>query len=287
MNVKEIIRSIRRIELKTRSFSNQNFSGMDKSSSKGLGMNFSEVREYHFGDETRFIDWNVTARYNDPHVKVFEEDREHLNVFFIDVSGSLDFGAKNRSKKRVLIEMFATIAFSCVLNQDKIGVVLFSDEVVKYYEPKKGHKYVWQILKFLIENDFSSSSSDPTVAFTFFQKTKWQKYRVFLLSDLIFSNTNQVISAFKKVKKKNRAYVLKVYDNLELNIPAPGFYQLVNSESGLMSWVNGFSSKAQNEFERVHNEVDQIWTLECKKSKILHCSLSTEDDIFSVLNGFF
>ncbi len=260
---------------------------MNQSSSKGLGMNFSEVREYHFGDETRFIDWNVTARYNNPHVKVFEEDREHVNVFFIDVSGSLDFGEKNRSKRRVLIELFATMAFSCAHNQDKIGAVFFSDQVVKYFEPKKGHKHVWQMLQFLIENEFDSASSDPTVAFTFFQKTKWQKYRVFLFSDLIFSNTNEVIDSFKKVKKKNQAHVVKVYDKLEFSAPVYGFYQLVNAESGISSWFNGFSSKTKKEYKKLHNEIDQIWKKESRKANIHLSSLATDDDIFSKLNGFF
>jgi uncharacterized protein (DUF58 family) len=260
---------------------------MNQSSSKGLGMNFSEVREYHFGDETRFIDWNVTARYNNPHVKVFEEDREHVNVFFIDVSGSLDFGAKTRSKRQVLVELFASMAFSCAHSQDKIGAVFFSDEVVKYFEPKKGHKHVWHMLQFLIENDFNSAASDPTLAFTFFQKTKWQKYRVFLFSDLIFSNTNEVIDAFKKVKKKNQAHVVKVYDKLELMAPLPGFYRLVNAESGISSWVNGFSSKTKKEYKQLHAEIDQLWMKECRKANIHISSLATDDDIFSKLNGFF
>jgi uncharacterized protein (DUF58 family) len=260
---------------------------MNQSSSKGLGMNFSEVREYYFGDETRFIDWNVTARYNNPHVKVFEEDREHVNVFFIDVSGSLDFGSKTRSKRQVLVELFASMAFSCAHGQDKIGAIFFSDEVVKYFEPKKGHKYVWHMLQFLIENDFNSAASDPSVAFTFFQKTKWQKYRAFLFSDLIFSNTNEVIDAFKKVKKKNQAHVVKVYDELELSAPIPGFYQLVNSESGISSWVNGFSSKTKKQYKQLHAEIDELWMKECRKANIHLSSLSTDDDIFSKLNGFF
>ena len=287
MNIKEVIRSVRRIELKTRSFSNQNFSGMNQSSSQGLGMNFSEVREYHFGDETRFIDWNVTARYNNPHVKVFEEDREHVNVFFIDVSSSLDFGEKTRSKRRMLVELFATMMFSCAHNQDKIGAVFFSDEVVKYFEPKKGNKYVWQMLQFLIENDFVYASSDPTVAFAFFQKTRWQKYRTFLFSDLIFSNTDEVIAAFKKVKKKNHAYVVKVYDQFELRSPVSGFYQFVNAESGISSWVNGFSSNTKKEYKMLHNEINQIWISECRKANIHLSFLATDDEIFSKLNGFF
>ena len=260
---------------------------MDQSPSKGLGMNFSEVREYQFGDETRFIDWNVTARYNQPHVKLFEEDREQVNVFFIDVSGSLDFGSKNRSKRLLLIELFATMAFSCTMNQDKIGVVFFSDKVVKYFEPKKGHKHVWHMLKFLIENHFDSASSDPISAFTFFQKTNWRKYRAFLFSDLIFSNTNKVIDAFKKVKKQNQAYVVKVYDELESRVPSPGFYQLVNAESGLSTWVNGFSIKTKEEYKRLHIEIDEVWQMECRKAKILLCSLATNENIFKKLNGFF
>ena len=287
MNLKEIIKSVRRIELKAKSFSNQNFSGLDRSASKGLGMNFSEVREYQLGDETRFIDWNVTARYNNPHVKVFEEEREHVNMFFIDVSGSVDFGGGERTKKRVIIELFATMAFSCSMNQDKIGAVFFSDEVVKYFIPKKGKKHVWTMLKYLIENEFKSKSSDPSSAFDFFQKTKWKKYRLFLFSDLLFSDPMQSISALKKTKSKNQAFVIRVYDELENRLPIKGFYQLINSETGLRTWVNGFSTNVQNSMRKTNEKNELLWKDECKRGKILLTSISTQSDIYSKLNGFF
>ena len=273
--------------MKAKSFSNQNFSGLDRSASKGLGMNFSEVREYQLGDETRFIDWNVTARYNNAHVKVFEEEREHVNMFFIDVSGSLDFGGGERTKKRVIVELFATVAFSCSMNQDKIGAVFFSDEVVKYFVPKKGKKHVWSMLKYLIENDFKSKYSDPSSAFDFFQKTKWKKYRMFLFSDLLFSDPFQSISAFKKTKSKNQAFVIRVHDEMENKLPIKGFYQLINSETGLRTWINGFSTKVQNSMRRTNEKNELLWKEECKSGKILLTSISTRSNIYSKLNGFF
>lgn len=278
---------MRRIELKAKSFSNQNFSGLDRSASKGLGMNFSEVREYQLGDETRFIDWNVTARYNNPHVKVFEEEREHVNMFFIDVSGSLDFGGGERTKKRVIVELFATVAFSCSMNQDKIGAVFFSDDVVKYFVPQKGKKHVWSMLKYLIENDFKSKYSNPSSAFDFFQKTKWKKYRMFLFSDLLFSDPFQSISAFKKTKSKNQAFIIRVHDEMENKLPIKGFYQLINSETGMRTWVNGFSTKVQNSMRRTNEKNELLWKEECKSGKILLTSISTRSNIYSKLNGFF
>ena len=287
MKLNDIIKSVRRIELKTKSFSNQNFSGMDQSSFKGLGMNFSEVREYHLGDETRFIDWNVTARYNSPHVKVFEEEREHVNMLFIDISGSLDYGNSNRTKKRVIIDLFATVAFSCSINQDKTGAIFFSDKVVKYFEPKKGKKHVWSMLKYLIEHNEESKSSDPTSAFSFFNKTKWKKYRMFLFSDLLFSDSAPIIASFKKTKNRNIAFVVRVYDDMECDIPIRGFLQFIHSESGEIFWVNGFSKAIKNKIKNAHEQNGSLWTNECKKSNIHLASISTGDDIYLKLNGFF
>jgi len=285
--LKEIIKSVRKIELKTRSFSNQNFIGRDNTSYKGLGMNFSEVREYHFGDETRFIDWNVTARYNNPHVKVFDEEKEHVNVFFIDVSGSLDFGSNERTKRRVIIELFATMAFSCTQNQDKIGAVFFSDRVVKYFEPKKGRNYIWSILKYLIDIKVESQSSNPEAAFSFFRKTKWKKYRLFLFSDLIFSDTDTALNEFIKTKKRNSAYVIKVYDQLEYQTPFRGFYQIINSESGTRTWINGYSNRTRAAYKNSVSDDYEHWKVESRKNRIHLVQLSTGDNIFSELNGFF
>ena len=285
--LKEIIKSIRKIELRTRSFSNQNFIGRDNTSYKGLGMNFSEVREYNFGDETRFIDWNVTARYNTPHVKVFDEEREHVNMFFIDVSGSLDFGSNERTKRRVIIELFATMAFSCTQNQDKIGAVLFTDKVVKYFEPKKGRNYIWSILKCLIDIQVESKSSNPDNAFSFFRKTKWKKYRMFLFSDLIFSDKDTALNEFIKTKKRNSAFIVKVFVELESQAPFRGFYQVINSESGKRTWINGYSSRTRAEFKKSVSDDYEQWKLECKKNRIHLTQVSTGENIFSQLNGFF
>ena len=287
MNLKEIIKTVRRIELKTKSFSSQNFSGMDRSAYKGLGMNFSEVREYHFGDETRFIDWNVTARYNSPHVKVFEEEKEHVNMFFIDVSKSLNFGEFSRTKKRVIIELFATLAFSCSMNQDKIGAIFFTNNVVKYFEPKIGKKHVWAMLKYFIETEHHAPYSDATSAFTFFQKTKWKKYRLFLLSDLIFPDSKRVIASLKKVKNRNQAFILRIHDEMENKLPIKGFYQLVNTENGHSSWVNGFSGHTNRAMNKKIQKNISLWESECKNNHFHITSISTKSDIYSKLNGFF
>ena len=287
MMLKEILKSIRKIELRTRGFSNQNFIGRERTTYKGLGMNFSEVREYQFGDETRFIDWNVTARYNSPHVKVFEEEKEHVNIFFIDVSGSLDFGSNNKTKRRLVIELFATMAFSCVQNQDKVGAVFFTDKVVRYFEPKKGRNYIWSILDCMLSMEGGSDVSDPQEAFSFIRKTKWKKYRMFLFSDLIFPDSEMALTEFKKTKRRNPAYVVRVFDQLEEEMPFRGFYQVVNAESGTRTWINGFSSKTGSTFKNaLSSEFDQ-WKSECKRNNIQLKQLSTASDIYFELNGFF
>jgi len=285
LNIKELIRSVRRIQFKTQILTHQNRLGEVSSSFKGFGMNFSEVREYQFGDETRFIDWNVTARYNRAHVKVFEEEKEQVNILMIDVSKSMDFGSKKKSKRELLVELYATIAFSCALNKDKVGVLFFSDKVERYFEPKLGMKNIWMIAKHLIEWQNESAHSDLQEPLRFLRSLKLKRFRLFLLSDFHFEKNKLQKEALVRTKKNNRAYALNVRDQMESNIPLKGFYQIVHSETGKRSWYNGFSRKKRNALQALEYQERQYWNNECRKNNIYYMEFSGEVDVFKKLNG--
>ena len=285
MNIKELIRSVRRIQFKTQILTHQNRLGEVSSSFKGFGMNFSEVREYQFGDETRFIDWNVTARYNRAHVKVFEEEKEQVNILMIDVSKSMDFGSKKKSKRELLVELYATIAFSCALNKDKVGVLFFSDKVERYFEPKLGMKNIWMIAKHLIEWQNESAHSDLQEPLRFLRSLKLKRFRLFLLSDFHFEKNKLQKEALVRTKKNNRAYALNVRDQMESNIPLKGFYQIVHSETGKRSWYNGFSRRKRNALQALEYQERQYWNNECRKNNIYYMEFSGEVDVFKKLNG--
>ncbi|MEJ6588631.1 MAG: DUF58 domain-containing protein [Crocinitomicaceae bacterium] len=284
MSLKELIRSVRRIQFKSQGLTNQKRLGEVSSSFKGFGMNFSEVREYQFGDETRFIDWNVTARYNRPHVKVFEEEREQVNMLMIDVSKSMDFQSDQKSKKQTLIELFATISFSCAFNKDRVGAIFFSDKVERYFEPKAGIKNIWMIAMELIEWESRAKHSELIVPLSFLRSLKLKKYRLFLLSDFHFEDTEKQVEALVKTKRKNRIYVLNVRQNLETALPLRGFYQLINSETGSKTWHNGFSNKIRNRLSDQTETLKTYWKNQCRKSNMHYMELTSQDDIFKKLN---
>ena len=285
MNLNELIRSVRRIQFKTQNLTHQNRLGEVSSSFKGFGMSFSEVREYQFGDETRFIDWNVTARYNRPHVKVFEEEREQVNILMIDVSASMNIGGSKRSKKQLVIELYATIAFSCGLNKDKVGVIFFSDKVERYFEPKAGMKNIWMIAMQLIEWKNESAHSDLQEPLSFIRGLKLKRFRLFVLSDFHFDGNALQKEALVKTKRENRVYALNVRDLMETNFPLKGFYQLIHAETGKKTWYNGFSKKKRQELKQLEQTSCEYWKNECRKNNIHYMELNGEVDVFKKLNG--
>lgn len=285
MNLKELIRSVRRIQFKSQSLTHQKRLGEVSSSFKGFGMNFSEVREYQFGDETRFIDWNVTARYNRPHVKVFEEEKEQVNMLMIDVSKSMDFESDQKSKKQTLIELFATISFSCAFNKDRVGAIFFSNKVERYFEPKGGVKNIWMIAMELMEWESTASHSELMAPLSFLRSLKLKRYRLFLMSDFHFENPEKQLDSLVKTKRKNRTYVLNVRGYLENGLPLRGFYQLINSETGKKTWHNGFSNKVRNQLAKQTESVKSYWKKECRKSNMQYMELTSQDDVFKKLNG--
>ena len=241
MDTKELLKKVRKIEIKTRRLSDHIFGGEYHSTFKGRGMTFSEVRQYQFGDDVRNIDWNVTARYNEPFVKVFEEERELTMMLMVDVSGSELFGTETQFKNEVVTEIAATLAFSATQNNDKIGLILFSDKVELYIPPKKGRSHVLRIIRELIEFKPESKQTNLAEALKFLQNVMKKKAIVFVLSDFIADDYNQTM---KIVSGKHDVTGIRVYDQREEEIPNLGVVQMQDEETGEYMLVNTSSKKS-------------------------------------------
>jgi uncharacterized protein (DUF58 family) len=285
VNTAELIKSIRTLEIKTKGLTKQVFSGQYKSAFKGRGMAFSEVRDYQIGDEIRTIDWNVTARYNSPFVKVFEEERELTVMLLVDISGSSEFGFELRSKKQRQIEIAATLAFSALANNDKVGAILFSDQIELYISPKKGREHILLILRQLIEFEAKSRGTNLTEALKFLRNTHKKRSISFLISD--FDSDNPFMEDAKRTKKHHDLVAIKVNDRSEQKIPLSGWIQFFNSETNETTWVNAGSESTQqlfkNEFEFRENSLSD----EFKRSGIDHVFIDTEQNIVPPLVQLF
>ncbi|WP_163398427.1 DUF58 domain-containing protein [Flavobacterium fluviatile] len=251
MDTKELLKKVRKIEIKTKRLSNHIFSGEYHSSFKGRGMTFSEVRQYQYGDDIRNIDWNVTARYNEAHVKVFEEERELTMVLMVDISGSEGFGSKSQFKKDIVIEIAATMAFSATQNNDKIGLILFSDNVELYIPPKKGRSHVLRIIRELIEFEPKSQKTDIAQALKFLSGTQKKKAIVFMISDFMSENYEHTL---KIASKKHDITGVRVYDIREEKIPNLGMVSMLDAESGKIQLVDTGSKKVRMNYEKHYQE---------------------------------
>ena len=251
MDTKELLKKVRKIEIKTKRLSNHIFSGEYHSSFKGRGMTFSEVRQYQYGDDIRNIDWNVTARYNEAHVKVFEEERELTMVLMVDISGSEGFGSKSQFKKDIVTEIAATMAFSATQNNDKIGLILFSDNVELYIPPKKGRSHVLRIIRELIEFEPKSHKTDISQALKFLSGTQKKKAIVFVISDFMSENYEQTL---KIASKKHDITGVRVYDMSEEKIPNLGMVTMLDAETGKIQLVNTGSKTVRMNYEKHYQE---------------------------------
>ena len=251
MDTKELLKKVRKIEIKTRRVSDHVFGGEYHSTFKGRGMTFSEVRQYQFGDDVRAIDWNVTARYNEPYVKVFEEERELTMMLMVDVSGSELFGTEQQFKNEVVTEIAATLAFSATQNNDKIGLILFSDKVELYIPPKKGRSHVLRIIRELIEFEPESKQTNLAEALKFMQNVMKKKVIAFVLSDFITDDYRQTM---KIVAGKHDVTGIRVYDKREEEIPNIGMVQMQDEETGELMLVNTSSKKVRLNYESFYNE---------------------------------
>jgi len=284
MNTKELLKKVRKIEIKTRRLSDHVFGGEYHSTFKGRGMTFSEVRQYQFGDDVRNIDWNVTARYNEPYVKVFEEERELTLMLMIDVSGSEFFGTATQFKNKIITEIAATLAFSALQNNDKIGVILFSNKIELFIPPKKGRSHVLRIIRELIEFKPLSKKTNIAEALKFFTNVTKKKAIVFVLSDFINTGYKDTL---KIVSKKHDVTGIRVFDINEEAIPNLGVVEMEDQETGQLYLVNTASKKVRKNYTKHYNDQVAYFKDAFKKSGAGALSCRTDQSYVKQLLGYF
>jgi uncharacterized protein (DUF58 family) len=245
-DTKDLLKKVRKIEIKTRGLSNHLFSGEYHSAFKGRGMAFSEVREYQVGDEIRTIDWNVTARFNAPYVKVFEEERELTVMVLMDVSGSENFGTQNQQKQDLATELCAVLAFSAIQNNDKVGIIFFSDKIEKFIPPKKGRSHILMIIRELIAFQPENKGTNVAEALKYFTSVIKKKCTAFVISDFI---TSEFENELKIANKKHDIIALKLYDKHEEEFPNLGLIPVKDEESGHIMWVNTGDKAVRDAFK--------------------------------------
>ena len=247
MDTKDLLKKVRKIEIKSRGLSNQIFSGEYQSAFKGRGMAFSEVREYQVGDEIRTIDWNVTARFNHPYVKVFDEEREMTVMLLVDVSGSKNFGTQTQLKQELATEICAVLAFSAIQNNDKVGVLFFSDQVEKFIPPKKGRSHILMIIRELINFEPKHKGTNVAEALRFFTGAIKKRCTSFLISDFMSSRFENEL---KIANRKHDLVALRLYDLHEEEFPNLGVIPVKDEETGQVAWVNTSNKEVRFEFKR-------------------------------------
>ncbi len=284
MDTKELLKKVRKIEIKTRRLSDHIFGGEYHSTFKGRGMTFSEVRQYQFGDDVRSIDWNVTARYNEPYVKVFEEERELTMMLMVDVSGSAMFGTTNQFKKDIITEISATLAFSALQNNDKAGLMLFSDEVELYIPPKKGKSHVLRIIRELLEFKPKSNRTDIAEALKFLSSVMKKRAIVFVLSDFISDDYEKTL---KISGNKHDLTGIRIYDEREEVIPNLGMVQMQDAETGRVQLVNTQSKSVRNAYGEYYRQRVDYFTETFTKSGCGTLSCRVDESYVKKLLGYF
>lgn len=285
MDTKELLRRVRAIEIKTKGLTKEVFAGEYQTAFKGKGMAFSEVKDYQFGDDVRNIDWNVTARFDEPHIKVFEEERELSVMLIIDISGSSDFGTIYRSKKELSIEIAAVLGFSAASNNDKVGAIFITDQVEKYIPPKKGRSHVLMILRHLIDLEPASKKSDLKEGIKFFRNVTKKRSIAFVISDFI--SDYSFIDSLKIANKRHDMVALQVYDEAEVELPKLGLVEMFDSENGVKEWVNTNSAKVRKNYaQRFTDFREQLYT-DFRKAGVDFAALGTDGKYLKSLNALF
>lgn len=284
MDTKELLKKVRKIEIKTRRLSDHLFGGEYHSTFKGRGMTFSEVRQYQFGDDVRSIDWNVTARYNEPYVKVFEEERELTMMLMVDVSGSELFGTADQFKKEIVTEISATLAFSALQNNDKVGLILFSDEVELFIPPKKGKSHILRIIRELLEFEPKSNQTNIAEALKFLTNVMKKKAIVFVLSDFI---AEDYADTLRIVGNKHDVTGIRVFDEKEEYIPNLGVIQVQDAEDGSIKLVNTSSGEVRHRYWRYHMERVDYFNNAFTKSGSGIISCRVDESYVKKLLGYF
>ncbi|RRD73176.1 DUF58 domain-containing protein [Tannerella forsythia] len=285
METSELLKKVRQIEIKTRGLSRNIFAGQYHSAFKGRGMAFSEVREYQFGDDIRDIDWNVTARYIRPYVKVFEEERELTVMLLIDVSGSKDFGTVSRMKKEVITEIAATLAFSAIQNNDKIGVIFFSDQIEKFIPPQKGKRHILYIIRELIDFQPDHKQTDLGQALKYLTNAIKKRCTAFLISDFIDKGNYQ--DALTIANRKHDVVAIQVYDHRETELPNVGLMKIKDAETGKERWIDSSSKQVRELYKTWWEERQSDMNKAFNKSRVDAVSIRTEDDYVKALIALF
>lgn len=285
MDAKELLKRVRKIEIKSRGLSQNIFAGEYHSAFKGRGMMFSEVREYQYGDDIRDIDWNVTARHNRPYVKVFEEERELTVMLLVDVSGSSEFGAAGEEKREMIAEIAATLAFSATQNNDKIGAIFFSDKIEKFIPPRKGKHQILLIIRELLDFQPESRGTDIAMALRYFTDALKKRCSMFIISDFITQ------ADFKReltiARNKHDVMALQVYDKRDSKMPDVGLMRIADLETGATKWIDTSSSKTRKAYDKWWYDRQQNMSQTLKSCHVDYTSIATDEDYVKALMGLF
>ncbi len=285
MDATDLIKKVRRIEIKTKGLSRQIFAGEYHSAFKGKGMAFSEVREYQYGDDIRDIDWNVTARFNHPYIKVFEEERELTVMLIVDVSGSREFGSNTKLKKNLMTEISAVLSFSAISNNDKIGVILFSDRIEKFIPPKKGRQHTLRIIRELIDFKPNNKGTDIGHALKYFTNVVKKRSTAFLLSDMIDSNNYE--DALKITAQKHDLITLRVYDQRERELPDVGLINMKDAETNDALIVDSSNRTIRKKYHDYFLDKEKQTITMLNKHGIDNIAISTDEDYVKPLMKLF
>jgi uncharacterized protein (DUF58 family) len=280
----DILKRVRQIEIKTRGLSSHIFAGEYHSAFKGRGMMFSEVREYQYGDDIRNIDWNVTARFNHPFIKVFEEEREMTVMLLIDVSGSREFGTTWRFKKNIITEIAAVLAFSAILNNDKAGVIFFSDKIEKFIPPKKGRKHILHIIRQLISFTPEERQTDISGVLKYLTNAIKKRCTTFIISDFL---DDKFEDALKIANQKHDVVALRVFDPRETMLPDIGFVQFKDAETGENQWINTSSKKTRATFNNWWQENENRLKTTFMRCGVDNVATATDEDYVKALISLF
>jgi uncharacterized protein (DUF58 family) len=291
LDTKELLKRVRKIEIKTRGLSRNIFAGEYHSAFKGRGMSFSEVREYQYGDDVRNIDWNVTARFNHPYIKIYEEERELTVMLLIDVSSSRSFGTQKQLKKNLMTEISAVLSFSAIQNNDKIGVILFSDKVEKFIPPKKGRKHILRIIRELIEFTPQHQETNISEALKYLTNAIKKRCTAFVISDFIDHDDEgkkmNYEEALRIANNKHDMIGLQVFDKRETELPSVGLIKAKDSETGEIVWVDSSDKKVRANYNLWWNQVNHNIKSTFSQAGVDYASIGTHEDYVKPLVNLF
>lgn len=285
MEATELLKKVRKIEIKTRGLSQNIFAGEYHTAFKGRGMTFAEVREYQYGDDVRDIDWNVTARHNHPYVKVYEEERELTVMLLVDVSGSSLFGAVGEDKREMIAEVAATIAFSAIQNNDKIGVIFFTDKVEKFIPPKKGRKHILFIIRELLDFKPENKGTDIGAALRYFTDALKKRTTSFIISDFI--DGKDYYTAMSVASNKHDLTGIQIYDKRDAQIPNIGLLRVKDLETGAERWIDTSMASTRKALGKWWYERQQSMTETMRRCRVDSASIATDEDFVKALMALF